>query len=132
MTLRALITGTLYGDPEPKTGQSGKGYTRAKLRADVSKDEPSVWVSLIAFGSLADTLAYLKANDSVSVAGKAKLTAWTGKDGNPQAGMDLVIDELVALKGQRPAAGQPKAAATAPKPALVGTVADEFDDEIPF
>ena len=125
MTIRALCTGTLYGDPESRTGASGKGYTRAKLRADVSKDEPAVWVSLIAFGSQADTLAYLKAGDSVSVSGKCKLTAWTDKQGNPQPGVDLVVDELISLKAK----SKIPIIRAAPPAVPAG---DDFDDDIPF
>lgn len=58
--MRALMTGTLYGDPQARTSQAGKQYVTAKVRAD-GKDGASVWCSIIAFGELADRLATLPA-----------------------------------------------------------------------
>ena len=80
--IRALLTGTLYADPQARTAQSGKSFTTGKLRADAS-DGAQVWCSLIAFGDAGERLATLKAGAAVSVSGRAKLSAWTDKSGNP-------------------------------------------------
>lgn len=97
--IRALITGTLHADPQQRTSQTGKPFTTGKLRADAS-DGATVWCSFIAFGDLAERLAMLKAGSAVSVSGRCKLSAWTGKDGVPNAGLDLVVDDLATLKGK--------------------------------
>lgn len=39
--IRALVTGSLYGDPQARTSQAGKQYVTAKVRAD-GKDGASV------------------------------------------------------------------------------------------
>ena len=103
--IRALITGTLYGEPQARTSQAGKPFTTAKMRAD-GKDGASVWCSIIAFGDLAERLATLAANAALSVAGRAEVNAWLDKAGEPKAGLSLVVDELATLKGKpRPPQG---------------------------
>ncbi len=119
--IRALTTGQLFGDPQVRTSQAGKPFTTAKLRAD-GKDGAAVWISLVAFGELAERLATLKANAALSVSGKAELNAYLTRDGEPAAGLSLVVDELATLKA-RP---KPK-----PEPALMRP-AEPFDDSIPW
>ena len=119
--IRCLITGTLYGDPVARTSQAGKAFCTAKLRAD-GKDGASVWCSLIAFGDQAERLAALKADNALSVSGRCEVQAWTGKNGEPAAGLSVVVDELAALKARpRP----PKPPQNTPAPA-------GFDDGMPF
>ena len=115
--IRALLTGVLYNDPISRIGASGKPFTTAKLRAD-GKDGGAIWCSLIGFGEQAERLAMLKANAPVSVSGKAELQAWANKQGEPTAGISLVIDEIAALKA-RPRPKQPPQREFAPA---------EFDD----
>jgi single-strand DNA-binding protein len=118
--IRALVTGTLYGDPQARTSQAGKQYVTAKVRAD-GKDGASVWCSIIAFGELADRLMTLGANAAVAVSGKAEVSGWIDKSGEPKAGLSLVVDELATLKAKpKPRAPQPAATAGA-----------GFDDAIP-
>ena len=119
--IRALVTGSLYGDPQARTSQAGKPFTTAKLRGD-GKDGVTVWISLVAFGEQAERLATLKANAALSVSGKAELNAYTNKAGEPAAGLSIVIDELATLKAKP----KPK-----PEPALMRP-AEPFDDSIPW
>jgi single-stranded DNA-binding protein len=118
MSLRALLTGILYGSPESRTAKSGKAFVTAKLRADDGKGG-SVFCSLVAFGDQADRLATFPAGAALSVSGKAEVQAWLSKAGDPQAGLSLVVDDLTALKPKP----RPR---TAPAPALAG-----FDDDLP-
>ena len=55
--IRCLVTGRLHDMPQARTSQSGNPFTTAKLRAD-SKDGATVWCSIIAFGELAERLAF--------------------------------------------------------------------------
>ena len=97
--IRVLLTGTLYGEPLARTSANGKPFVTAKLRAD-GKDGVQLWCSIIAFGEQAERLATLKPNAALAVAGRAEVSAWTGKDGMPAAGLSLVVDELATLKGK--------------------------------
>jgi single-stranded DNA-binding protein len=117
--IRALLTGTLHTAPQARISQTGKPFTTGKLKADAT-DSGMVWVSLIAFGETAERLATLKAGQTVAVTGRTKLSAWLDKAGEPQAGLDVVVDELATLKARpRPKPDTP--------PAPAG-----FDDALPL
>ena len=115
--MRALITGQLYGEPQARTSQAGKAFTTAKVRAD-GKDGASLWISLVAFGELAERLALMRANNAIAVSGKVELSAYLNKAGEPAAGLSIVVDELATLKAKP----KPK-----PEPALS---AEPFDDPV--
>ena len=117
---RILLTGQLYGDPQARTSQAGKPFTTAKVRAD-GKDGAVLWVSIVAFGDLADRLLELKANTALALSGKLEVSAYTAKDGTPAAGLSVVVDELATLKAKP----KPKAA-PAQQPVIAG-----FDDDLP-
>lgn len=132
--IRALLTGTLYADPQRRTSANGKPFTTGKLRADAS-DGAQVWCSLIAFADVGERLAPLKAGAAISVSGRAKLSAWTDKNGNPAAGLDLVVDEIATLRGKpRPPQGEGQRQQTRPnppqqpEPAGAGMPFDDLDD----
>ena len=122
--IRALATGTLYGDPQTRTSASGKDFTTAKLRAD-GKDGTAVWCSLIAFGDLAERLASMKDRAALSVSGRIEVSAWINRDGEACGGLSLVVDELATLRG-KPKSRQPQRG----EPANDGA-ARPFSDELP-
>jgi single-stranded DNA-binding protein len=118
--IRALLTGQLYGDPQARTSQAGKPFATAKVRAD-GKDGAVLWISIVAFGDLADRLLELKANTALALSGKLEVSAYTAKDGQPAAGLSVVCDQLATLKAKP----KPKAA-PAQQPVIAG-----FDDDLP-
>ena len=124
MTARALITGTLYGDPQARTSQAGKSFTTAKIKAD-GKDGSTLWVSIIAFNDLADRLLTLKANAAVALSGKLEVSAYIAKNGEPAAGLSVVCDELATLKAKPKPKAEPEPA-QAQQPVIAG-----FDDDLP-
>lgn len=92
MTISALITGRLLIDPERRTGAGGKAYTTSRLAAGT--DDESVFCSVIAFGTAGEQLAALAKGDTVALVGRTKPKAWL-KDGEPKAGLDIVVDQLL-------------------------------------
>ncbi len=99
--IRALITGTIYGEPQARTSQAGKKYATAKVKADSGKgDGGVVWCSIIAFGEHADRLMTLAQGAALSISGKAEVSGWLDKQGEPKAGLSLVVDDLATLKGK--------------------------------
>ncbi len=48
--IRTLVTGLLHAAPEARTGQSGKPYAVAKLKAE-DKNGQRLWANLIALGA---------------------------------------------------------------------------------
>ena len=118
--IRALLTGQLYGDPQARTSLAGKPFTTAKVRAD-GKDGAVMWISVVAFGDLADRLLTMRANNALALSGKLEVSAYIAKNGEPAAGLSVVCDELATLKGKpRPKAAQ------AQQPVIAG-----FDDDLP-
>jgi single-stranded DNA-binding protein len=60
MTLIASIHGRLGSDPKTSTTQAGKEMTRANVAVDVTGhdgEDQTLWVSILAFGKVAETLA---------------------------------------------------------------------------
>ena len=78
-----------------------------------------MFCSLVAFGDQADRLALLPAGAALSVSGKTEVQTWMGKNGNPAAGLSVVVDDLAALKPNP----RPRASPPTPAPAPAG-----FDD----
>mgnify|MGYP000918858041 CR=1 FL=1 len=117
--IRALCTGTLYGDPQTRTSANGKPFTVAKLRAD-SKDGAAVWCSMIAFGEVGERLASLQQGAALSVSGRIEVSAWINRDGEAAGGLSMMVDELATLKGK------PKP--RTPKPRQPETAGAGFDD----
>ena len=116
--IRALLTGTLYGEPQARTSKNGSQFATAKVKAD-GKDGTVLWIGIIAFNDLADRLLTLEANNAVALSGKLEVNAYVAKDGSPAAGLSVVCDELAALKAKP----RPK---PAPQPVAAG-----FDDDLP-
>jgi single-stranded DNA-binding protein len=86
----ALVAGKLYGKPAQRTGQSGKAFVTAKVRAPVS-DGDALFVNVIAFSVTAGAaLLALDDGDSVAVCGTLTPKVWTDKDGNARPGLDMV------------------------------------------
>lgn len=110
--IRALLTGNLYGEPQARTSKSGSTFATAKVRAD-GKDGAALWISIVAFNDVAERLLALPANAAVALSGKLEVSAYTDKQGNPAAGLSVVVDELATLKAKprpRPAPAAPAAA----------------------
>ena len=133
--IRILATGTLHTEPPSRTSANGNPYTTAKLRADDGKGG-SVWCNLIAFGSEAERVATLKAGAPLSVSGRAEVSAWLDKQGEPKAGLSIVVDELVTLRGKpkRPQEGarRPAPRRQSPNPLPVEAEPAPFDDALDF
>ena len=134
--IRALITGTIYGEPQARTSQAGKKYATAKVKADSGKGDGGVdWCSIIAFGEHADRLMTLAQGAALSISGKAEVSGWLDKQGEPKAGLSLVVDDLATLKGKpRPPQADARPGRPAPqysKPANGPAPRPDFDDALP-
>lgn len=111
--IRCLVSGVLHADPVSRISQNGNPFATAKLRADDGKGG-SVWCNLIGFSETSERLATLKAGASLSVAGRAEVTAWLDRDGEPKGGLSLVVDELATLRGKPKPRPEREASETAP------------------
>jgi single-stranded DNA-binding protein len=99
--LSILATGRLAATPEVRTGRSGP-FTLARLLCPGEGGDTTV--SLIAFGETGQHLATIPRGVAVSVAGRAKLTRWTARDGTERTGLAVTADALLFA---RPPARRP-------------------------
>lgn len=93
-----LLGGKLTKPPKKGMGKNGKPYCLVSLRASVhateADDADSVFVSGVAFGTDAETLARLDQGDSISITGNAKLQSWE-KEGRPYTGINVQISGVL-------------------------------------
>jgi single-stranded DNA-binding protein len=97
--MHLLVTGALTADPQSRTSQAGKPFATGNLR--VAADADSTFVSLIAFGDRAQDLLAHRQGSTIAVAGRAKLTSWTGKDGAEKHGLSIVVEQIASAAAAR-------------------------------
>ena len=105
MSINALITGKLQGQPEQRTSKAGKTFVSAKLR--VSNGEDSLFAKVVAFSAEpCRILLALGAGEAIAISGTAKVSAWIDGTGNPKPNLDVVADVVLtsyALQKRRAA-----------------------------
>lgn len=90
-----LIQGRLVGAPQARTAKTGREFSTFKLKVQAGEGE-AVFVNCICFNDqLQPAVMALAEGDACSVAGSIKPTAWMGKDGEPKAGLDMVVQNLL-------------------------------------
>lgn len=104
--IEGLVAGKLYGQPEQRTGKSGKPFTVAKVRAAVGGGD-ALFVNVVAFepGAQAALLA-LGDGDAVTLAGALTPKVWTDREGTARPALDLVAAQVLTayyLKRKREA-----------------------------
>lgn len=90
-----LISGRLYGKPQQRTGQSGKPFTTAKVRA-ATKDGETLFVNVIAFAHPVQTaLLGLDDGDSAALSGELTPKVWTDREGVAHPALDLIAHAVL-------------------------------------
>jgi single-stranded DNA-binding protein len=90
-----LVSGKLYGAASSRTGQSGKTFVTAKVRAAMGDGE-ALFVNVIAFDDGAKTaLLALGDGDSVALAGALTPKVWTDRNGEAKPALDLVAHAVL-------------------------------------
>jgi single-stranded DNA-binding protein len=123
MSLFAMASGTLIGNPVERAGEKISFVTATLRVADIGE---STLVSVIAFGELGERLLELRRGDTVTVSGRARLNSWTGSDGVERRGLSITANQIVTLKPSRAATASGKAK---PRPASVETRRGPFFDD---
>ena len=91
----ALIAGKLQGLAEQRTGNSGKTFTLAKVRATGSDGE-TLFVNVIAFAESAGAaLMALQDGDSLALTGSMKVKTWTDRQGIAKPSLDLIAAQVM-------------------------------------
>lgn len=90
-----LVSGKLYGTATERTGQSGRPFVVAKVRAATGEGE-SLFVNVIAFDDKAKAaLLALDDGDSVALAGTLTPKVWTDKQGDARPALDMVTHAVL-------------------------------------
>lgn len=94
--------GRLTKDPELKTTQSGKKYTRFCLAVDGIKDKDgnktADFVDCIAWNKSAEIIAqYARKGSKLGVSGRYHTTTYDDKNGEKRKSVDIVVNEFELL-----------------------------------
>jgi single-strand DNA-binding protein len=125
------VTGRLGRDGEVRTLQSGTKVLQFSIAEDrgFGEKKHTVWIKCALFGDRAEKLApYLVKGKVVEAWGEVSANAYKGKDGSPQASLDLRVSEVKLHGGgnrDEPVADNGRATRG---PAH----APDIDDDIPF
>lgn len=94
--LDALMTGTLVGAPQEKTGPSGRPFVQCRVRVP-STDVEAIFALVTAFDSdVRRVLSALQAGDPVSLAGTIKLGVWSPTDGAARPSISMVASAIIS------------------------------------
>jgi len=127
--------GRLGKDPETSATPSGTTVTKVSIAVGEQwkdkagqKKESTTWVSVVAFGKLAEIMGqYLKKGSKVYLSGKMSTRKWQDKSGQDRYTTEIIAGDMQMLEGRSDS--QAKAET---KPAETSSF-DSFDDEeIPF
>lgn len=98
--LTALASGTLIRDPKSGTSASGTRWANSTIRVPCGTNRDgeaeTAFLSVIAFGDVADRLARLGHGDAVSVQGPMRQTEYQAKDGSTRSGLEIVANSLLS------------------------------------
>ncbi len=128
--MHASIYGRLGGIPSERQTKKGSPMTTVSVAVDVTpnnaEEQETVWVSVMAFGKVAEVLASHEKGELVALTGRLTQSRWKDKiTGEDRTGFTLVADSLVSARTVRPGRKQKRAAET-PEPVPF------HDDKIPF
>ena len=107
MTAQISVYGRLVDDPQTKQTSKGIPMTLARMAVSLpcsqSDDgQATMWLSVLAFGRQADTLAKHHKGELLSVAGNMQVSQWTGQNGETRQGWQVIADSVISARTARP------------------------------
>src|SRR5512142_1305555 len=130
------VSGRLVRDPAQKTSSNGRPYVHALMTA--SSGDGEVLITLMVFDTeLVNLLAALRKGDSLSAIGSASIRAYADKEGNPAAGVTVMVNRLMTMTAKE-AAPRPRGNGQRRRPADTPAVPsnlpplEAYNDPIPF
>ena len=110
------VYGRLGSDPHEHATRTGKPMATASLAVSVpdrSRDadegaEETLWLNVVAFGRVAESLAGHSKGDPVSVSGRLQFSRYQARDGADREQWQIVADALVSARTVRPRGGRRK------------------------
>lgn len=108
MAANISIIGNLGKAPETKISDNGTLMASFSIASNTfrntsaGKEQKTDWFRVIAFGKQAETLArYVKKGTGLAVQGRLSFNPWLDRNGDPQAGADIILQEFQFLPGAR-------------------------------
>ena len=109
MSAQIAAYGRLVADPRPIETRTGKPMTAARLAVNVearidgeSEAEETLWLSVLAFGRVAEDLARSAKGEPVSVSGRVRLERYVAGDGEERETWQVLADSVVSSRSVRP------------------------------
>ena len=111
------VYGRLGSDPHEHATRTGKPMATASLAVSVPDRsqgadegaEETLWLNVVAFGRVAESLAGHSKGDPVSVSGRLQFSRYQARDGADREQWQIVADALVSARTVRPGGGRRKA-----------------------
>lgn len=132
--MQAAIHGRLAFDPRQSTTRAGGPMTTARLAVDVTRNgsdtQETLWLDLLAFGAMADSLARHQKGEMVSASGRITRGRYQPAEGPEREQWSLMVDSLVSARSVRPKA--PRKSDRSPAGAPDDPSGTPFNDELPF
>lgn len=143
--LEAVIHGRAGADPRESATKTGNAMTTLNVAVDVTdrdKPEETLWVTVLAFGTMAARLATAGKGDPVTAMGRLTASRYTPPDGPERLSWSIVASAVLtpqvgpakAKEEGRASRSSPRAPRASSPPITHAPPADAmpFDDEIPF
>jgi single-strand DNA-binding protein len=134
--LKTTIVGNVGKDAEMRYLPSGKPVTNFSVAHSESwtngngeKQEKTTWVKVVCWGKLAEVCAqYVKKGMLVLAEGKIDASAWTDKEGDARASLELTANEVKFLGKKGESNGESEI-----RPETYGPASSPIDtDDVPF
>ena len=144
MTAQLAVHGRLGRDPEARSTSTGTAMVTTTIAVtlesykDGATTDGTLWLEVVAFGRVAQTVERHAKGDPVSIAGRLQMNQWRNKDGVDQERLEIVLDSIVSARTAQPGSRRKEKegdlAGTARKadPAQQGPTEAGPDDGIPF
>ena len=108
---KIILSGRLTKDPEVKTAQSGKAYTRVGIAVDrpFSKDKEVDFFNLVAFGKTAEFLGrWFSKGSKLLVEGRVQIEQYEDKEGLKRTSVDVIVNEVEFADSKKKDSGNAK------------------------
>lgn len=83
-------------DGEIRNSAAGNDYGLCTVAVNVEKDKdsPPMWVTIMGFKEMAQTVGNIRKGDKIQVTGKLSRKKWTDKDGLERDGWTIFADHI--------------------------------------
>lgn len=127
--LHAAAYGRIGQGPRLIPTQSGKTMVASSIAVSVGgHDEPPLWLAILAFGHVGDTLLRHEKGDLISVSGRVQRNGYTTSAGEKREQLQIIADTIISARSVRPGGGKRRNESKPPQP----ETRPSLNDDLPF